>query len=70
MQRNFESMRRQTEQWARSRFRQPPRNNGIMNADIGKTVAAMTQYNILQSTGMAALQQANQAQQSVLKLLQ
>jgi flagellin len=45
-------------------------SNGIMNADVGKTVSQMTQYNILQSTGMAALQQANQAQQAVLKLLQ
>lgn len=45
-------------------------NNSIMNADVGKTVANMTQYNILQSTGMAALQQANQSQQAVLKLLQ
>ena len=45
-------------------------SNGLMNADVGKTVASMTQYNILQSTGMAALQQANQAQQAVLKLLQ
>lgn len=45
-------------------------SNGIMDADVGKTVAQMTQYNILQSTGMAALQQANQAQQAVLKLLQ
>ncbi len=45
-------------------------SNGIMNADVGKTVANMTQYNILQSTGMAALQQANQAQQAVLKLVQ
>jgi flagellin len=45
-------------------------DNGIMNADIGKTVANMTQYNILQSTGMAALQQSNQAQQAVLKLVQ
>lgn len=44
--------------------------NGVENADIGKTVAAMTQYNVLQSTGMAALQQSNQAQQAVLKLLQ
>jgi len=44
--------------------------NGIVNADIGKTVANMTQYNVLQSTGMAALQQANQAQQAVLKLVQ
>ena len=45
-------------------------SNGIMNADVAKTVANMTQFNILQSTGMAALQQANQSQQSVLKLLQ
>ncbi len=45
-------------------------SNSIMNADIGKAVANMTQYNILQSTGMASLQQANQAQQAVLKLLQ
>ena len=45
-------------------------SNGILNADVGKTVSNMTQYNILQSTGMAALQQANQAQQAVLKLLQ
>jgi flagellin len=44
--------------------------NSIQNADIGKTVADMTQYNILQSTGMAALQQSNQAQQAVLKLVQ
>jgi flagellin len=45
-------------------------SNSILNADIGKTVANMTQYNILQSTGMAAMQQSNQAQQAVLKLLQ
>lgn len=45
-------------------------SNSIENADIGKTVANMTQFNILQSTGMASLQQANQAQQAVLKLLQ
>ena len=45
-------------------------SNGISNADIGKTVANMTQFNILQSTGMAALQQANQSQQAVLKLVQ
>lgn len=45
-------------------------SNGILNADVGKTVAAMTQYNVLQSTGMAALQQSNQAQQAVLKLVQ
>ena len=44
--------------------------SNIMSADIGQTVANMTQYNILQQTGMAALSQANQAQQAVLKLLQ
>jgi flagellin len=44
--------------------------NSIRNADIGKAVANMTQYNILQATGMDALQQANQAQQSVLRLIQ
>jgi flagellin len=44
--------------------------NNIQNADIGQTVAQMTQYNVLQQTGMAALTQSNQAQQSVLKLLQ
>jgi hypothetical protein len=30
----------------------------------------MSQYNILNSTGMAALQQSNQSQQAILKLLQ
>ena len=44
--------------------------NGLQNADIGTTVANLTQYNVLQSTGIAALQQANQAQQNVLKLVQ
>jgi flagellin len=44
--------------------------NSIQNADIGQTVAQMTQYNVLQQTGMAALSQANQVQQAVLKLLQ
>ena len=44
--------------------------NAIQNANIGTTVANMTEYNVLQSTGMAALQQANQAQQAVLKLVQ
>ncbi len=44
--------------------------NNIQNADIGKTVANMTQYNVLQSTGISSLQQANQASQAVLKLLQ
>lgn len=44
--------------------------NSIQNADIGQTVAKMTQFNVLQQTGMAALSQSNQAQQAVLKLLQ
>ena len=44
--------------------------NNIQNADIGVTVANMTQYNVLESTGVAALQQTNQAQQTVLKLVQ
>lgn len=44
--------------------------NNVQNADIGATVAKMTQFNVLQQTGMAALSQSNQAQQAVLKLLQ
>lgn len=44
--------------------------NNVQNADIGQTVASMTQYNVLEQTGMAALSQSNQAQQAVLKLLQ
>jgi flagellin len=44
--------------------------NNVQNADISKTVASMTQYNVLEQTGMAALSQSNQAQQAVLKLLQ
>ena len=44
--------------------------NNIQNADIGTTVAKMTQYNVLQQTGMAALSQSNQAEQAILKLLQ
>jgi flagellin len=44
--------------------------NSVQNADIGATVAKMTQYNVLQQTGMAALSQSNQAEQAVLKLLQ
>jgi flagellin len=44
--------------------------NSIQNADIGKTVANMTQFNVLEQTGMAALSQSNQMQQNVLKLLQ
>ncbi len=44
--------------------------NNVQNADIGTTVSHMTQYNVLEQTGMAALSQSNSAQQSVLKLLQ
>ncbi|MGA8728689.1 MAG: flagellin [Terracidiphilus sp.] len=44
--------------------------NNVQNADISSTVAKMTQYNVLEQTGMAALSQSNQAQQAVLKLLQ
>jgi flagellin len=44
--------------------------NNIQNADIGATVTKMTQYNVLEQTGMAALSQSNAAQQNVLKLLQ
>jgi flagellin len=44
--------------------------NNVQNADIGSTVANMTQYNVLEQTGMAALSQSNAAEQNVLKLLQ
>ena len=43
--------------------------DGIRAADIATAVANMSKYNILSQTGMAALAQANQAQQSVLSLL-
>jgi flagellin len=43
--------------------------SGINSADIAQTVTNMSQYNILSQTGMAALAQANSAQQSVLTLL-
>jgi len=44
--------------------------NNVQNADIGSTVANLSQYSVLQQTGMAALQQSNAAEQNVLKLLQ
>jgi flagellin len=44
--------------------------DGIRAADIPSAVASMSRLTILQQTGMAALQQSNQMQQSVLKLLQ
>ena len=43
--------------------------DGIRAADIAQEVASMSKYNILSQTGMAALSQANQAQQAVLSLL-
>ena len=44
--------------------------DGIRAADMGQEVANLSKYNILQQTGIVALQQSNQIQQSVLKLLQ
>jgi flagellin len=44
--------------------------SGIMDANIGTTTANLSKYQILQQTGIAALQQSNQMSQSVLKLLQ
>ena len=44
--------------------------NGIMAADIGQETSNLSKYSILQQTGIAALQQSNNMQQSVLKLFQ
>lgn len=44
--------------------------SGIMDANIGTTTANLSKYSILQQTGVAALQQSNAMQQSILKLLQ
>jgi flagellin len=44
--------------------------NGIMAANMGTETSNLSQYSILQQTGIAALQQANSLQQNVLKLLQ
>ena len=43
--------------------------DGIRAADIPQTVANLTKYSILEQTGIAALAQANQAQQLVLSLI-
>jgi flagellin len=43
--------------------------DNIRSADIAQEVANMTKFNILNQTGMAALQQSNQMQQAVLQLL-
>lgn len=44
--------------------------DGITAANIPQEVANMSKFQILTQTGMSALAQANQSQQSVLKLLQ
>jgi flagellin len=44
--------------------------SNIMDADIGTETANLSKYTILQQTGIAALQQSNSMEQSVLKLLQ
>lgn len=44
--------------------------SGIMDANMGTETSNLSQYSILQQTGIAALQQSEQMQQSVLKLLQ
>jgi flagellin len=43
--------------------------DGIRAADIAQEVANLTKFNILNQTGISALSQANQMQQSVLSLL-
>ncbi len=45
-------------------------SNDIRSANIADVVANDTKYSVLQQTGISALQQANQQQQAVLKLLQ
>ena len=44
--------------------------DGIRSADIASEVGNLSKYQILNQTGISALAQANQSQQSVLKLLQ
>jgi flagellin len=44
--------------------------DGIRAADVPSAVATLARLTVLQQTGMAAVQQSNQMQQSVLKLLQ
>jgi len=44
--------------------------NGIMAANMGTETSNLSKESILQQTGIAALQQSNQLQQSVLKLFQ
>lgn len=44
--------------------------SGIQDANMGQVVASMSKYQVLEQTGIAALSQANQQEQAVLKLLQ
>ena len=44
--------------------------SGIQDANIGQVVADMSKYQVLEQTGIAALTQADQNEQAVLKLLQ
>jgi flagellin len=44
--------------------------SGIQDANIGTVVANLSKYQVLEQTGIAALTQANQQEQIVLKLLQ
>lgn len=44
--------------------------NGIQNANIAQVTSNLSQYDILEQTGFAALSQSQQAEQNVLKLLQ
>jgi flagellin len=44
--------------------------SNITSADISTEVSNMTKYNVLEQTGISALSQSNQMQQSLLKLLQ
>lgn len=44
--------------------------SGIQDADVGKVVASLSKFQVLEQTGIAALAQANTQEQAVLKLLQ
>jgi flagellin len=44
--------------------------NDVMATDYGQATSDMSKYQILSQTGIAALSQANQAQQLITKLLQ
>ncbi len=44
--------------------------NNIQDADVGSTVSQMTDYSVLQQTGMAALSESETVQQTMLKLVQ